>query len=227
MSQERWDVVLKVLNGPLAAMGEQVFRGPVVRIGANPGPGGLKLTGYRGLDGRQCVVTAYDGGSVSVAPVGTNQARMAPHPNVKWKEIDPLRGPEYLSDGCALHLGPVGRGCTIEFVESRRLGVWETGRLASEAAGQGQVAQMGRMGQPGQGPVPVAIDARSVGQVRASNVPIWFLGILFLMALGTATIILIIGVWVFLQREVVSLGPVEEGYEFYGSIDLDSTEVST
>ena len=79
MSKERWDIAIKVLNGPLASLGEQVFRGPVVRIGADPGPGGVKLNGYRGLDARQCVITAYDGGSASVAPVGSNQLRLAPH----------------------------------------------------------------------------------------------------------------------------------------------------
>lgn len=94
--QERWDVVLKVLNGPLASSGEQVVRGPVVRLGADPGPGGLKLGGYRGLDARQATITAYTGGSASVAPVGTNQVRLAPHPNVNWADIDPLTGPEYV-----------------------------------------------------------------------------------------------------------------------------------
>ena len=100
-TQERWDVVLRVLNGPQASLGEQTFRGPVVRVGGNPGPGGMRLTGYRGLDQRQCVVTAYDGGTVSVAPVGANQVRLAPHPNVQWKDINPIRGPEYLS--CLLY----------------------------------------------------------------------------------------------------------------------------
>ena len=48
--QQRWDVVLKALNGPQAVIGDQTCRGPVVRLGANPGPGGFKLTGYRGVD---------------------------------------------------------------------------------------------------------------------------------------------------------------------------------
>ena len=62
MGQERWDIVLRFLDGPMAAQGDETCRGPVVRIGSNPGPGGLKLTGYRGLDDRQAVITAYDGG---------------------------------------------------------------------------------------------------------------------------------------------------------------------
>ena len=219
MSSERWDIIVKVLHGPMAGLGEQVLKGPVVRFGSNPGPGGLKLSGYRGLDGRQCVLTAYDGGSATCAPVGTNQVRMAPHPNVKWKEIDPLRGPEYLSEGCALHLGPVGRGCTVEFVKCRRLGVWSTGKLASEMAGPSDVARGGHVGPP------VAIDARSVGTISASSVPIWFIGILFVMAMGTAAIVLILGAWFLLSRQVTALGPVEDGYDFYESIDVDSSEI--
>ena len=109
-SQERWDVVLRVLCGPLELEGDIVCRGPVVRMGARPGPGGLNLKDYRGLDDRQAVISAYDGATVSLAPVGTNQVRMAPHPNVDWNELQPLRNPAYLTDGCAFHLGPPGRG---------------------------------------------------------------------------------------------------------------------
>ena len=78
MSQERWDVIIRVLDGPLAGLGEQTLQGPVVRIGVNPGPGGLALAGYRGLDQRQAVITAYEGGKVSIAAVGANQVRTAP-----------------------------------------------------------------------------------------------------------------------------------------------------
>ncbi|MEM6930880.1 MAG: hypothetical protein AAF602_28355, partial [Myxococcota bacterium] len=67
---------MSVLHGPLASAGEQVLRGPVVRIGAQPGPGGFALRGYRGLDERQCVITAYGQGDTQVAPVGRNQVRI-------------------------------------------------------------------------------------------------------------------------------------------------------
>ena len=226
-TQERWDIALKVLGGPLAALGEQVFRGPVVRLGANPGPGGFKLNGYRGLDARQCVITAYTGGQVSVAPVGTNQIRLAPHANVNWKEIDPINGPEYLSDGCAVHLGPVGRGATIEFVEARRLGVWEKGRLASDVAdvamADGGSAQVAQHGMTRSGPVPASY---KVGNVRTSTAPFWFLGCMFFMTTATAVSLLAIGGFVYFRKDVVALGPDEPGYEFYQSIDLQSEEVN-
>lgn len=221
--QERWDVVLEVQNGPQAALGQQVFRGPVVRIGVNPGPGGMRLQGYRGIDARQCVITAYDGSTISVAPVGNNQVRMAPHANVSWKDIDPIRGPEYLSKGAALHLGPVGRGATITFVECRRLGVWQQGNLASEIAGPTPDAQ-GAAAPGGQSP-PAAYDARRVGQVRTSNAPFWFLGCTFLMTTFTALALVMMGLFWWLNRDVVNLGPVESGYELYESVDLNTTTV--
>src|SRR5688572_1559888 len=104
-TQERWDVVLKFHDGPLYYQGEVVCRGPVVRLGARPGPGGLVLDGYRGLDERQAVITAYDGGTVAIAPVGHNQVRVAPHGNVDWEALQTLKGPVYLSPGDVFHLG--------------------------------------------------------------------------------------------------------------------------
>jgi len=227
--QERWDVVLKVLNGPLAASGEQVVRGPVVRLGANPGPGGLKLGGYRGLDARQATITAYTGGTASVAPVGTNQVRLAPHPNVSWSDIDPISGPEYLSPGAAVHLGPVGRGATVEFVECRRLGQWQEGRLASDvsdvAAGAGVRASAFEGAMQGTRNLPAAYDARRVGRIQTSYAPFWFMGCSLLASTGAATVIGVLGLALFINRDVKQLGPVEEGVEFYDYIDLAHEEV--
>ncbi|MEZ4234758.1 MAG: transglycosylase SLT domain-containing protein [Myxococcota bacterium] len=208
--QERWDVALKVLNGPMAALGEQVLRGPVVRLGADPGPGGLKLGGYRGIDARQCVITAYTGGSAAVAPVGTHQVRLAPHANVAWADIDPLNGPQYLTPGCALHLGPIGRGATIEFVECRRLGEWRQGVLASE-----------RADAPAEGGVPAAYDVRRVGRIASSTAPVWFFGCSALMAVSAAGTMLSLGLAWYLNVKPQAIGPQEPGYEFYDSVSLD------
>ncbi len=206
--QERWDVVMLVLDGPLAGSGEHVYRGPVVRIGAAPGPGGFALNGYRGLDARHATITAYDGGSAAVAPVGTNQVRMAPHANVNWKEIDPMSGPEYLSEGCAIHLGPVGRGVTLEFVQCRRLGVWSGGALASEVSGSPGVTPGIVAGAP-----PAAFDARGSRRIRSSTVPAWFIGCMVMM---TAVFVAVPLAVVFVNAITIErLGPVEEGEPFY------------
>lgn len=208
--QERWDVALKVLNGPLANSGEVVLRGPIVRLGADPGPGGLKLGGYRGLDARQCVITAYTGGTAAVAPVGANQVRLAPHPNVNWSEIDPVTGPQYLTPNCAIHLGPVGRGATIEFINCRRLGEWRAGVLASD-----------RSDAPLRGQVPAAYDVRRAGQIASSQAPFWFLGCTTLMATSASALMGVIAIWWFTIEHFEPLGPVEPGIEFYDSVDLD------
>ncbi len=221
-SHERWDVVIKALNGPMVSMGDQVFRGPIVRLGANPGPGGIQLSGYRGIDARQCVITAYKGGTAAIAPVGSNQVPVAPQSNVKWKEIDPIPGPVHLTDGCALHLGPVGRGATLEFVECRRLGTWQHGALASEVEqGTGAGAAVGPGG------VPQSYDVRSVGLVNASTAPFWFVGCMGLMSTVAVSMLVMIGGYLLLIPDIPPLGPEVEGYEFYKSVDISSTEIDT
>jgi len=219
--QERWDVVLKLLNGPMKGVGEQKLRGPVIRLGANPGPGGVQLAGYRGLDARQCVITAYTGGSASVAPVGTNQIRLAPHSNVNWRDIDPINGPEYLTPHCALHLGPVGRCATIEFVRCEKFGQWQEGQLASEAADVPGEVGRGDPTRPN-GPVPASYDARRVGMVRSSMVPLWFLGCMTTMSGVTVALLVLIGAFRLLIVQRQAPGPVEEGMEFYQSVDAST-----
>jgi len=222
VSNERFDVVLRALNGPLASMGEQKFQGPLVRIGTNPGPGGFALTGYRGIDARQCVITAYGEGEATVGPVGNNQVRMAPHPNVKWKDIDPLTQPEYLNNGCAIHLGPVGRGCTIEFLRVEKLGVWTAGRVGS-AQENVQAVEVSE-------PIAAARKAapkRSVARIAAATLPIWIIGCLGLFVAVVAGVLVVVGLGSggIITTEVEKLGPVEEGEEYYQSVELGDSEM--
>lgn len=212
VAAERWDVVLTILSGPLKSSAESVYRGPIVRIGHNPGPGGVQLAGYRGLDARQCTITAYDGGTAEVSPVGTNQVRIAPHANVSWRDIDPITGPTYLSNGCALHIGPVNRGATLQFVECRRLGVWQGGSI------QSNVDQM-----QGVGGGPPVIDPHKVKRVSTSIVPVWFMGCVSLMlgstasVLVAATLIVLVG-----HRDVGDLGPEAGTQEWhFESVPMD------
>lgn len=209
---ERWDIVVRFLNGPLSLQGDMVLRGPVVRIGANPGPSGLKLDGYRALDDRQAVITAYDGGTVAIAPVGTNQVRMAPHENVDWNDIQPIRGPVFLSPGCAIHLGPPGRGATATFIECQRLGEWEQRAILSDSS---QVE-------------PEDSQTSEVRQLDpGKRFPWWvvpgFLAILMLFVGG-------LGILVFVGTLIAvdPLGPVDEGEETYAYEAIyKETEVNT
>lgn len=205
MSQERWDVVLRFLDGPLSYQGDIVCRGPVVRMGAEPGPGGLKLDGYRGLDNRQAVITAYDGGSCAIAPVGPNQVRVAPYESVDWREVQPLHGPVYLNPGDAFHLGPPNRGVTATFVECRRLGVWEQQRILSDAA----------QATPGAAPSNVKeLDARK-------GLPIWFIPAMLVTALATTVAIMVKLVTTY-QREANTEYTLDEGKEYYRYVSKDT-----
>jgi hypothetical protein len=128
MSQERWDAKLVLLHGPLKSRGEMILHGPAIRIGANPGPGGLSLKDYRGLDERQAVITTY-GGEPKIEPVGSSQVRVAPHEHVDWERTQPLQDAAFLTNGCAVHLGRPGRGATFRFIDCQPLGVWEQARI--------------------------------------------------------------------------------------------------
>jgi hypothetical protein len=196
---ERWDIALRVLDGPMAGT-EQVLRGPVLHIGTAPGPGGLGLSGYRGLGARHAVLTSYESGQASVAPVGTNQVRMAPHPNVDWSTIGTIGGPQYLSEGCALHLGAVGRGATLQFLGLRELGVRAAGDLSSSRA-----------------------DVHEATRIRSSTAPVWFVGCLLLMAVAAAAAI--IAVAIFQPPEIEPLGPTEEGEPFYRFAEVGREEL--
>ncbi|MBW1878973.1 MAG: hypothetical protein JRI25_14400 [Deltaproteobacteria bacterium] len=196
---ERWDIAIRVLDGPIAGT-EQVLRGPVVHVGAAPGPGGFGLSGYRGLDARHLVLTSYQNGQATVAPVGTNQVRMGPHPNVDWNTIEPIGGPQYLSDGCALHLGAVGRGATLEFLGLRELGVRAGGDLSSSRAG-----------------------VHGATRIRSSSAPMWFVGCLLLMAVVASAAIL--AVVIFQPPEIEPLGPTEEGEPFYRFAEVSREQV--
>ena len=216
MSQERWDVDLKVLNGPMASLGVQVRRGPVVRIGVNPGPTGFALSGYRGVDARHCVITIYGEGEATVAPVGSNQVRAAPHPHVDWSNIDPIRGPEFINKGGALHLGPVGRGCIIEFVGSRRVGQWTEGGMSSEAA---RVEAASVATHARQEVRKVGSTSGTIRNIAVKGAPIWILGCMSLMLVTAMSVVL--GV-IFLRppapMEMPDL-PVAQQREFYEEVN--------
>ncbi len=203
MSQERWDVVIQFLDGPMGMQGEKVFRGPVVRMGANPGPGGVQLQGYRGLNGRHAVITAYDGGSVAIDAVGNAQVRVAPHANLDWADVDVLHSAVYLNDGDTVHLGAPGRGATFQFVRAQRLGVWEERRILSDAAQATPEVQ------------PTNIEELST----QGGIPTWFIGGIVLVGLVTVGAVLAVLIKIN-TREIAGLGPVDEGVEYYDLVPM-------
>ncbi len=209
MSQERWDVVLRFVAGPLSFQGDMLCRGPVVRMGNSPGPGGVVLSGYRGIDDRQAVITAYDGGTVAIAPVGSNQVRVAEHENVDWSILQPIRAPVYLAPGSAFHLGSPGRGVTVVFVEAQRLGTWEQRRIISDASQASTEV--------------VSSDVKEIDAQR--GVPIWFVpGIL---VTGLATVFCAGAALIQdIDRDYTPLGARDDGFEYYDRVvDIDKVEL--
>jgi len=196
VSQERWDVKLQFLNGPLRFQDLPPARGPVVRLGANPGPGGVRLTGYRGVDDRQAVITVYDGAHISIAPVGVNQVRVATHQNVNWSELLPIQKRADLAPGSVVHLGPPNRGCTFMFVEARRLGDWQKQQIVTlDEQAQALAAGAG------------TIDA-------TGGRPWWFLPSLLAITLLT-TVGVIVSQLGILKPKAPPLGPEADGEERY------------
>ena len=47
----------------------------------------MRLSGYRGLDDRHAVITCYEGGKITISPVGENQVRVGPHEFTEWEDL--------------------------------------------------------------------------------------------------------------------------------------------
>jgi hypothetical protein len=204
VSGERWDVVLRALEGPRAREGEFVARGPVIRLGAKPGSGGVALEGYRGLDDRQAVITVYEDGRATIQAVGNSQVRLAPHEHVDWAEVLNLTGPAYLTDGAAVHLGPNGRGCTLIFVTCQPLGAWEAGKIKSRVAVGGVVG----------------IAHTDVVELQTgSGRPMWFLPAVTFIAFAAVAVVT---VQLLVEPEIPPLGPERTVREVYEVADLEA-----
>ena len=199
---ERWDIILRFIDGPLASRGDLVLLGPAIHVGANPGPDGLKLEGYRGLDDRQAVFTAYNGASVSVAPIGKLQVRVSPHEHVNWNEVQPIRGAVYLSNGDAIHLGPPGRGGTCIFVRAQRVGEWQRGAITSGGPG-------GNTGDPSKN------RPSQVKQIKVNRgIPVWLIPTMMGMLFFTTMTVGILA-FAILYDPPKPLGPSVAGQEFF------------
>lgn len=207
-TQERWDVFLKFINGPLAWQGEIRCTGPHIPIGTNPGPEGLRLDGYRGLDDRQATISCYDGATVSIVPIGTHQVRVSAEPNADWARIPAISKETQLSPGDAIHLGPPGRGATFSLVRCQRLGEWKQGAAVSIGVDTALEGQARKANDPlAGGKAGPAHRATRVG----GGIPMWFLLAIPTMGAGFLGLIGILVLFFVVQREVPEPGPVDEG----------------
>jgi hypothetical protein len=87
---------------------------------------------------------------------------------------------------------------TIQFVEARRLGVWEQNRILSDAAA----------GSP-------EVQPSDVKELRTNKgIPAWFLGGLMFIAMGIAVAVVIPLVQEY-QKGITKLGATDDGEEYY------------
>ena len=87
MSQKRWDIEVLFFTPPLMMQGPIWFKGPVIRIGRNPGPGEMSLSSYQGVAELHATIEAYDGQTIMLSAIEPYEVRVAPHANVDWRHV--------------------------------------------------------------------------------------------------------------------------------------------
>lgn len=219
MSAGRWDVVLRMRSSPSGPEAEVVKRGPAVVLGTQPGAGGLALSGGRGVAGRHCTITARGPGDVVLTPIGDNPVRVAPYAEVRWEDLEPIRGPVALSPGAALHLGTPGpRGVTVIFDSVRDLGVQAAERLTSDASEDLALSRP-----------PDSYDAvrtrPSVGRVIAGALPDGRFQVAVVAMLGlAASLVVVATVWLLVR---VTLPPAEPPAYFWKEVQVADWDPDT
>lgn len=200
----RMDVIVRVLEGPLATQGDLRLKGPLIELGTRPSPGGLTLPG-RGIDGVHARISVRSDGYAEVVPVGRNPVRLAPHIHVTWRQLVPLPEPAALHPGAVVYLGNPGRGTPILIVSIEGM-QWTGGRIGTTAD---DVASVGVTG--------ASTPARPARHIRPAALGVGVLGCGL-----AATLVLTAGLvlWpLVLPPERDVLGPVVEGEEYYQAAD--------
>jgi hypothetical protein len=204
MSQERWDIEILFLNGPLSMQASLWFQGPLVRIGKRPGADGMGLQSYPGVATVHATIQAYDGNRVVLSHIDPHAVRVATHEKVNWNQVQPIRQPVYLNQGDIVHLGSLDRGCRFKFLRCQTFEWRQSQMLSNIDQSRDQV-------------IYNQIETR---KIRASSMPTWFLP-----ALSSSFIIGIMAILYLLvgniKPEKPMSGPTVEGYEheLYASLD--------
>ena len=119
MSQKRWDIEVLFFTPPLMMQGPIWYKGPVVRMGRNPGAGEMNLSSYQGVAELHATIEAYDGQTIMLSAIEPYEVRVAPHENVDWRHVYPISESVKLTAGDVIHLGSLERGCRFRFVQCR------------------------------------------------------------------------------------------------------------
>ena len=204
MAQERWDVEVLFLNGPLSMRASLWFQGPLVRIGKRAGADGMNLQSYQGVATVHATIQAYDGNRVVLSHIDPHAVRVATHEKVNWNQVQPIRQPVYLNQGDIVHLGSLDRGCRFKFLRCQTFEWRQSQMLSNTDQSRDQV-------------IYNQIETR---KIRASSMPPWFVPAIsgsFLLS------VMIIGYLVIgkIKPEKPMAGPILDGYDHDMYVSLD------
>ena len=204
MGNETWFVQIEVMGGNLEGQLPTWYKGPVIRIGRDPGPDGISLTQFRGVAAHHATITAYDGQSVQMTSIGAHIVRVANHINEDWSQVQPINGNVYLNDGDIIHLGSLTRGCRLRFITCKPL-EWRESRLVALNENSEQELAYHDF-------KPVQVSTRG-------GIPKWFIPTI--LAAAVAAIFSVVGIVLDKQRDpIAAFGPIFEEYDHYKIIDI-------
>ena len=204
MGSETWFVQMEVIGGNLEGQLPTWYKGPVIRMGRDPGPDGIALTQFRGVAAHHATITAYDGQSVQITSIGAHIVRVANHINEDWNQVQPINGNVYLNDGDVIHLGSLNRGCRLRFITCKPL-EWRQSRLV--AVNENEEQEL------------VYQDFKPLQVSTTAGMPKWFIPVFLSIAFATITVI---GSYFLneLRDPIAAFGPVFEEYDHYKAIDI-------
>ena len=139
MAQERWDIEVLFLNGPLSMQSSIWYQGPVVRMGKRPGADGMNLQSYQGVATIHATIQAYDGNRVVLSHIEPHAVRVATHEKVNWNQVQPIRQPVYLNQGDIVHVGSLDRGCRFKFLKCQTFEWRQSQMLSNTDQSQDQI----------------------------------------------------------------------------------------
>jgi hypothetical protein len=202
---ESWFIQVEVLGGALESQLPVWYKGPVIRIGQEPGPDGIILKNFRGIAAHHATITAYDGNTVQITSIGSHVVRVAGHINEDWEHVQAINGNVYLNDRDVIHLGSLNRGCRLRFITCKPL-EWRESRLIAVNENQGDDL--------------VYNDFKPIQVDTLKGMPKWFIPFALFSALILASGI--IAQFISLKNDPISaFGPKFDGYDHYQVINIE------
>lgn len=186
----RWDIEVRILDGPEASYRIQTFKGNEISIGSSPPPGGIQLSNAA-ISTVHTRITCSNG-DAWIMPIEYNEVRVATHEHEDWSRLDPIYQPIPLHEGYVIYVGQLGHGSRFLFLKTKPF-EWSTGNIIGANDG--------------------------TKTIRVSKYPVWFFPTLAGM-ISLTLIVFVTRVLGFLAPEPPLIGPSLDGYDHYATIDI-------